>query len=165
MPTAWLRTRIWPGPGWGVGISSSLSTDGPPYSDTRIAFMPTSSKRRVARGRERQRPRRGSADLTAVPPTEQGATGRPSPPTVIAPERENVTSTRLANRRGPAHVGRRADHQHRQLQRGADALRGRRGLRDEQGRAGGAGMVAYLAGPEAGFVTGASLSIDGGFTA
>src|SRR5690349_11375016 len=28
-----------------------------------------------------------------------------------------------------------------------------------------AGMVAYLAGPEAGFVTGASLSIDGGFTA
>jgi len=26
-------------------------------------------------------------------------------------------------------------------------------------------MVAYLAGPEAGFVTGASLSIDGGFTA
>jgi len=28
-----------------------------------------------------------------------------------------------------------------------------------------AGTVAYLAGPEAGFVTGASLSIDGGFTA
>ena len=28
-----------------------------------------------------------------------------------------------------------------------------------------AGMIAYLAGPEAGFVTGASLSIDGGFTA
>lgn len=28
-----------------------------------------------------------------------------------------------------------------------------------------AGMVAYLAGPEAGMVTGASLSIDGGFTA
>src|SRR5471032_219755 len=28
-----------------------------------------------------------------------------------------------------------------------------------------AGMVAYLVGPEAGFVTGASLSIDGGFTA
>jgi 3-oxoacyl-[acyl-carrier protein] reductase len=28
-----------------------------------------------------------------------------------------------------------------------------------------AGMVAYLAGPEAGFVTGASLIIDGGFTA
>jgi 3-oxoacyl-[acyl-carrier protein] reductase len=28
-----------------------------------------------------------------------------------------------------------------------------------------AGMVAYLAGPEAGFVTGASLTIDGGFTA
>jgi 3-oxoacyl-[acyl-carrier protein] reductase len=28
-----------------------------------------------------------------------------------------------------------------------------------------AGMVAYLAGPEAGFVTGASLMIDGGFTA
>jgi 3-oxoacyl-[acyl-carrier protein] reductase len=28
-----------------------------------------------------------------------------------------------------------------------------------------AGMVAYLAGPEAGFVTGASLSIDGGFAA
>ena len=28
-----------------------------------------------------------------------------------------------------------------------------------------AAMVAYLAGPEAGFVTGASLSIDGGFTA
>lgn len=27
-----------------------------------------------------------------------------------------------------------------------------------------AGMVAYLVGPEAGFVTGASLSIDGGFT-
>jgi len=28
-----------------------------------------------------------------------------------------------------------------------------------------AGMVAYLAGPEAGFVTGASLTIDGGFNA
>jgi len=28
-----------------------------------------------------------------------------------------------------------------------------------------AGLVAYLAGPEAGFVTGASLAIDGGFTA
>lgn len=28
-----------------------------------------------------------------------------------------------------------------------------------------AGMVAYLAGPDAGFVTGASLSIDGGFSA
>lgn len=26
-------------------------------------------------------------------------------------------------------------------------------------------MIAYLAGPAAGFVTGASLSIDGGFTA
>jgi 3-oxoacyl-[acyl-carrier protein] reductase len=28
-----------------------------------------------------------------------------------------------------------------------------------------AGLVAWLAGPEAGFVTGASLTIDGGFTA
>jgi len=28
-----------------------------------------------------------------------------------------------------------------------------------------AGMVSYLASPEAGFVTGASLTIDGGFTA
>jgi 3-oxoacyl-[acyl-carrier protein] reductase len=28
-----------------------------------------------------------------------------------------------------------------------------------------AGMVAYLAGPEAAFVTGASLTIDGGYTA
>jgi 3-oxoacyl-[acyl-carrier protein] reductase len=28
-----------------------------------------------------------------------------------------------------------------------------------------AGMVAYLAGPEAGFVTGANLTIDGGFNA
>src|ERR1043166_2267373 len=28
-----------------------------------------------------------------------------------------------------------------------------------------AGMVAYLASPEAGFITGASLTIDGGFTA
>jgi 3-oxoacyl-[acyl-carrier protein] reductase len=28
-----------------------------------------------------------------------------------------------------------------------------------------AAMVAYLAGPEAGFVTGASLLIDGGFSA
>ncbi|MNT21169.1 Cyclic-di-GMP-binding biofilm dispersal mediator protein [compost metagenome] len=28
-----------------------------------------------------------------------------------------------------------------------------------------AGMVAYVAGPEAGFVTGASLTIDGGFSA
>jgi 3-oxoacyl-[acyl-carrier protein] reductase len=28
-----------------------------------------------------------------------------------------------------------------------------------------AGMVAYLAGPEAGFITGASLTIDGGYSA
>ncbi|WP_420805897.1 SDR family oxidoreductase [Neosynechococcus sphagnicola] len=28
-----------------------------------------------------------------------------------------------------------------------------------------AGMVAYLASPEAGFITGASLMIDGGFSA
>src|SRR5262249_26862972 len=28
-----------------------------------------------------------------------------------------------------------------------------------------AGMVAYLAGPEAGYITGASLTIDGGFSA
>jgi 3-oxoacyl-[acyl-carrier protein] reductase len=28
-----------------------------------------------------------------------------------------------------------------------------------------AGMVAYLAGPDAAYVTGASLTIDGGFTA
>jgi 3-oxoacyl-[acyl-carrier protein] reductase len=28
-----------------------------------------------------------------------------------------------------------------------------------------AAMVAFLAGPEAGFITGASLTIDGGFTA
>ena len=28
-----------------------------------------------------------------------------------------------------------------------------------------AALVAYLAGPEAGFVTGASLTIDGGYTA
>ena len=28
-----------------------------------------------------------------------------------------------------------------------------------------AALVAHLAGPEAGFVTGASLTIDGGFTA
>jgi 3-oxoacyl-[acyl-carrier protein] reductase len=28
-----------------------------------------------------------------------------------------------------------------------------------------AGMVAYLAGPEAGYITGASLLIDGGFAA
>src|SRR5262245_13869586 len=39
MPTAWLRTSSWPGPGWGVGISSSLRTAGPPYSETRIAFI------------------------------------------------------------------------------------------------------------------------------
>jgi 3-oxoacyl-[acyl-carrier protein] reductase len=28
-----------------------------------------------------------------------------------------------------------------------------------------AAMVSYLAGPEAGFVTGASLTVDGGFSA
>ena len=28
-----------------------------------------------------------------------------------------------------------------------------------------AGLVSYLAGPEAGFITGASLTIDGGFSA
>src|SRR5690242_12788778 len=59
MPTAWLRTRICPGPGWGVGISSSLSTDGPPYSDTRIAFMPSSSRRPYARSGVRTRSRPG----------------------------------------------------------------------------------------------------------
>src|ERR1700737_1406960 len=45
MPTAWWRTRTCPGPGWGVGISSSFRTDGPPYSETRIAFMRVSSLR------------------------------------------------------------------------------------------------------------------------
>jgi 3-oxoacyl-[acyl-carrier protein] reductase len=37
---------------------------------------------------------------------------------------------------------------------------GRYGLGDEI-----AGMVSYLASPEAGFVTGTSLTIDGGFAA
>jgi 3-oxoacyl-[acyl-carrier protein] reductase len=37
---------------------------------------------------------------------------------------------------------------------------GRYGQRDEI-----AGMVSYLASPEAAFVTGANLKIDGGFTA
>src|SRR5574342_465300 len=46
MPTAWLRTRTCPGPGWGVGISSSFRTAGPPYSETRIAFMWMSSSGR-----------------------------------------------------------------------------------------------------------------------
>jgi 3-oxoacyl-[acyl-carrier protein] reductase len=46
----------------------------------------------------------------------------------------------------------------------ADAVRGflatkRYGTGDEV-----AAMVAYLAGPETGFVTGANLKIDGGFT-
>src|SRR5215470_4238954 len=43
MPTAWLRTSTWLGPGWGVGTSSSFRTEGPPYSETRIAFMVVSS--------------------------------------------------------------------------------------------------------------------------
>src|SRR5262245_29995164 len=38
-PTARLRTRIWFGPGAGVGTSSSFSTEGPPYCETRMAFM------------------------------------------------------------------------------------------------------------------------------
>ncbi len=47
----------------------------------------------------------------------------------------------------------------------ADALKGFLAL-DRYGRADEiAALVAYLAGPEAGFVTGASLNIDGGFTA
>src|SRR5690242_20945813 len=43
MPTAWLRTSTWLGPGWGVATSSSFRTEGPPYSETRIAFMVVSS--------------------------------------------------------------------------------------------------------------------------
>src|SRR5215510_5943157 len=39
MPTAWFRTSTWPGPGGGVGTSSIFNTDGPPYSETRIAFI------------------------------------------------------------------------------------------------------------------------------
>src|SRR5712691_7552597 len=38
-PAAWLRTSTCPCPGCGAGISSSFSTFGPPYSDTRIAFI------------------------------------------------------------------------------------------------------------------------------
>src|SRR5438876_5518475 len=30
---------LWVAPGWGAGTSSSFRTDGPPYSETRIAFM------------------------------------------------------------------------------------------------------------------------------
>src|SRR5918994_851166 len=47
MPTAWFLTRIWPCPGCGAGISSSLRTDGPPYSETRIAFMGSSRAPRI----------------------------------------------------------------------------------------------------------------------
>jgi 3-oxoacyl-[acyl-carrier protein] reductase len=52
-----------------------------------------------------------------------------------------------------------ADGPFSEVMKGALAL-GRYGHADEI-----AGMVAYLAGPEAGFVTGASLTIDGGFAA
>jgi 3-oxoacyl-[acyl-carrier protein] reductase len=48
------------------------------------------------------------------------------------------------------------------------ALRSKRALVTGGGRGIGdeiAALVSYLAGPEAGFVTGASLTIDGGFTA
>ena len=34
-----MRTSTWLGPGWGMGISSIFRTAGPPYSETRIAFM------------------------------------------------------------------------------------------------------------------------------
>jgi 3-oxoacyl-[acyl-carrier protein] reductase len=47
----------------------------------------------------------------------------------------------------------------------ADTLRGLMALPRYGAAAEIAGMVAYLAGPDAGFVTGASLMIDGGFTA
>src|SRR5262249_22906829 len=38
-PTAWLRTSTWVAPGSGVGASSLLRTDGPPYSETRMDFI------------------------------------------------------------------------------------------------------------------------------
>src|SRR6266849_3257102 len=45
-PTACLRTSTCPCPGCGAGISSSFSTFGPPYSDTRIAFIAVRSSLR-----------------------------------------------------------------------------------------------------------------------
>jgi len=47
----------------------------------------------------------------------------------------------------------------------ADALRGLMALPRYADAAEIAALVAYLAGPDAGFITGASLTIDGGFTA
>src|SRR6185295_9115215 len=63
-----MRTSTWLGPAWGVGISSSFRTAGPPYSETRIAFMDgllsapesTSSGRGRVRGSHPER--RGLAD-------------------------------------------------------------------------------------------------------
>src|SRR6266850_417934 len=74
MPTAWLRTSTWLGPGWGVGSSSSFRTAGPPYSETRIAFMdgllsaPESTSSGRGRVRSSHPERRGLAD-----PLEIGA--------------------------------------------------------------------------------------------
>src|ERR1700730_9699153 len=65
MPTAWWRTRTCPGPGWGVGISSSFRTDGPPYSETRIAFMRLSSLGRGGIGSAHPE-RRGLADRLQI---------------------------------------------------------------------------------------------------
>src|SRR5216684_3988733 len=65
MPTAWWRTSTCPGPGWGVGTSSSFSTDGPPYSETRIAFMRVSSSGRGGIGSSHPE-RRGLADRLQI---------------------------------------------------------------------------------------------------
>src|SRR5258705_2140649 len=79
MPTAWLRTSTWLGPGWGVGISSSFRTAGPPYSETRIAFMdgllsaPESTSSGCGRVRSSHPERRGLADLLEIGAALRGA--------------------------------------------------------------------------------------------
>src|SRR5437667_11152814 len=75
-PTAWLRTSTWPGPGSGAGTSPSFRTEGPPYSETRIAFMTFIVVAPFVAGRS----------LTRLPGPEDIARGcRHATTTIVAP--------------------------------------------------------------------------------
>src|SRR5579862_3167074 len=67
MPTAWMRTRIWPSPGVRSGTSAIWRTSGSPNCWTRIAFMIEAEIEVVLRGFFSGRVRKGERQRSFAP--------------------------------------------------------------------------------------------------